>query len=58
MGNEYLAKVAHVVLEADMKAVTPAVKAALNTGLSREAILNQGILRGLDLLGQGFQDNI
>lgn len=58
MGNEYLAKVAHVVLEADIKAVTPAVKAALNVGLSREAILNQGILRGLDLLGQGFQDNI
>lgn len=58
MGNQYLAEVARVVLEADIKAVTPAVKAALKAGLSREEILNQGILRGLDLLGEGFRDNI
>ena len=58
MENKYLAEVTRVVLEADIKAVTPAIKAALKAGLSREEIMNQGILRGLDLLGQGFQDNI
>ena len=56
MRQQLLDAVADAILDADIRTVTDAVRAAMAGGLNRHEILNEGILPGLDRLGAGFQD--
>lgn len=57
MPNKVLTEVAEAILEADTKQVRKTIKAALGSGISAETILEDGIIRGLEIVGDRFQNN-
>jgi len=56
MMNELLAAVVTAIDEMDLDGIEERVQACLDSGISPEEIIEQGISRGLDIVGQKFEE--
>lgn len=55
--ENFTEKLAQTIVEGDVQQVTRLVKRALAAGVSADDLLHQGVFRGLEIVGQHFQDN-
>jgi methylmalonyl-CoA mutase cobalamin-binding domain/chain len=56
MMNELLAAVVTAIDEMDLDGIEERVQACLDSGISPEKVIEQGISRGLDIVGQKFEE--
>lgn len=56
--NEILSRISNLVVDGNYKVISEIVEVALNEGLNANEILNNGLLKGMEIVGVKFRDGL